>query len=167
MNEIQSLHDALEFELNAGLEQLLKYEDRNSMWHSREARTPFLDVELIDFVTSLPENYIIREGKTKAILRDAMEGRIPEEILDRRDKIGYATPRDEWLRSDAVADILRELFIEGSPASSDYLDLEVIRTYIREHLSGTDDHGKTIWRAVFLEIWIREFVQGSSETTEH
>jgi asparagine synthase (glutamine-hydrolysing) len=167
VNSIQSLHDALEFELNVGLEQLLKYEDRNSMWHSREARTPFLDVELIEFVTSLPEEYIIRNGKRKAILRDAMEDRVPEDILERRDKIGYATPRDEWLRSDAVADIVKELFFREIPESSEYLDLETLQGYIRNHLAEEDNHAKKIWRAVFLEIWLREFIPESEEMVDH
>ncbi|MCB0368532.1 MAG: asparagine synthase C-terminal domain-containing protein, partial [Bdellovibrionales bacterium] len=95
--------DCLRQELLRSLESvsvpsLLRYEDRNSMAHSIESRVPFLNRPLVEFLFSLPEEYLIdANGKSKAIFRSAMRGIVPDKILDRRDKIGFATPEQKWL----------------------------------------------------------------------
>jgi asparagine synthase (glutamine-hydrolysing) len=83
------------------LPYLLRGEDRNSMAHSIEARVPFTDYRLVDYVFSLPGAYKIRHGWTKWLLRLAVEDLLPPEIVWRRDKLGFATPPwasrwDEW-----------------------------------------------------------------------
>jgi len=80
------------------LPMLLRYEDRNSMAWSIESRVPFLTPALAEFFLSLPEEYVLSpEGVTKHVFREAMRGIVPDEILDRRDKIGFATPEKQWL----------------------------------------------------------------------
>lgn len=70
------------------------------MAFSIESRVPFLTPSLVNFLFSLPETYIIApDGTAKAIFRQAMRGIVPESILDRRDKIGFATPENEWLHT--------------------------------------------------------------------
>jgi asparagine synthase (glutamine-hydrolysing) len=77
---------------------LLRYEDRNSMSFSIESRVPFLTPALADFVFSLPEEYLVApDGTSKAVFRRAMRGIVPDEVLDRRDKIGFATPERGWM----------------------------------------------------------------------
>lgn len=84
----------------SSLPMLLRYEDRNSMAHSIESRVPFLTTALADFLLSLPEEYLVdRDGVSKAVFRRAMRGIVPDAILDRRDKIGFATPEAAWRRS--------------------------------------------------------------------
>lgn len=81
-----------------GLPALLRHGDRNSMRFSVESRVPFLTTELADFLLTLPEQYLIADnGESKRILRAALRGIVPEAILDRRDKIGFATPERDWL----------------------------------------------------------------------
>ena len=81
-----------------GLVHLLRYEDRNSMSHSIESRVPFLTIDMAEFLLSLPENYLLSdEGVTKYIFREAMRGIVPDEILNRKDKIGFETPDNQWL----------------------------------------------------------------------
>lgn len=80
-----------------GLEELLRYADRNSMAHSRELRLPFLDTKLLEFVFSLPPEYKIHKGWTKWILRKVMEGNLPDETTWRRDKIGFEPPQKQWM----------------------------------------------------------------------
>jgi asparagine synthase (glutamine-hydrolysing) len=80
-----------------GLEELLRYADRNSMAHSREVRLPFLNHELVQFVFSLPGHFKIHEGWTKWILRKAYNGAIDDRIIWRKDKIGYEPPQSKWL----------------------------------------------------------------------
>jgi len=82
----------------SSLPMLLRYEDRNSMAYSIESRVPFLVPPLAEFVLSLPEEFVIdRDGVSKAVFRRAMRGLVPDAILDRRDKIGFATPEHDWL----------------------------------------------------------------------
>ncbi len=81
------------------LKNLLRWEDRCSMQYSIESRTPFADdIDLIETVFSYPAHFKIRNGWSKALLRDAMKGILPDDIRLRRDKLGFATPQDEWLR---------------------------------------------------------------------
>jgi len=80
------------------LKNLLRWEDRCSMQYSIESRTPFADdINLIEAVFSLPSSFKIRHGWSKALLRDAMKGIIPDPIRLRTDKLGFATPQTEWL----------------------------------------------------------------------
>lgn len=81
-----------------GLPGLLRHGDRNSMHFSVESRVPFLTTALADFLLTLPEEYLVApNGETKHLLRRAMRGLVPDEVLYRRDKIGFATPEQAWL----------------------------------------------------------------------
>jgi asparagine synthase (glutamine-hydrolysing) len=69
------------------------------MWHSVESRTPFSDdVNLISFVFSVPGSLKIQNGNLKHLLRQSAQKYLPKEILDRKDKMGYVTPHNNWLR---------------------------------------------------------------------
>jgi len=82
------------------LPSLLRYEDRNSMAFSIESRVPFLTPQLVEFVLSLPEEYVLgTDGTSKHVFRAAMRGIVPDAILDRRDKIGFQTPEQAWLQT--------------------------------------------------------------------
>lgn len=94
-------HDALKSRLYADLmlghlQELLRYTDRNAMSVSVEVRLPFLDHRLVEFCLCLPTRYLFRDATSKWILRRAMQGVVPNEILERRDKIGFATPWTSW-----------------------------------------------------------------------
>jgi asparagine synthase (glutamine-hydrolysing) len=95
----------------AGLPALLRHGDRNSMRFSVESRVPFLTPDLANFLLTLPEDHLISaRGETKHIFRLAMRGIVPDEVLDRRDKIGFVTPEKQWLLQLApqVREWLRE-----------------------------------------------------------
>ncbi|HEY9188660.1 MAG TPA: asparagine synthase (glutamine-hydrolyzing) [Ignavibacteria bacterium] len=87
-----------EEETKYNLQQLLRYEDRNSMAFSIEARVPFVDYRVVEFVMSIPITYKIYNGWSKYILRKAMEGILPPEIQWRKDKMGFVTPEKEWIK---------------------------------------------------------------------
>lgn len=90
-----------------GLPHLLRHGDRNSMQFSVESRVPFLTTPMAELLLSLPEDYLISaQGETKSVFRAAMRGIVPDAILDRRDKIGFATPEQEWFVT--LADQARE-----------------------------------------------------------
>lgn len=82
------------------LEHLLRMEDRNSMAFSLEARVPYLDYRLIEYLLSIPGNLKIRNGETKCLQKRSLGQYTAREILDRTDKIGFGTPGDEWMLTD-------------------------------------------------------------------
>lgn len=90
-----------------GLQELLRYSDRNSMAHSREVRLPFLSHELVNFIFSLPAHYKINNGWTKYIARKSFEHMLPPEITWRTDKIGYEPPQKKWMQNAQIKEYIR------------------------------------------------------------
>ncbi len=84
--------------MSLNLPMLLHWEDRDSMAHSIEARVPFLDHGLVEFTMALPDEYKLQRGVTKRVLRHGLRGILPEPIANRRDKVGFATPEEVWVR---------------------------------------------------------------------
>lgn len=81
-----------------GLPSLLRHADRNSMYSSIESRVPFLTLDMVNLLLSMPEHFLVSsQGETKYIFRQAMRGIVPDEVLDRRDKIGFETPENHLL----------------------------------------------------------------------
>ena len=112
-----------------GLAELLRYADRNSMAHSREVRMPFLDHRLVEFVFTLPEACLHRQGWTKWILREAIRGTVPEAIRQRVDKLGYMPPQDRWLGRRVWEDIMIEQLgrFEAAPGPSAQDSIETMK----------------------------------------
>ena len=154
---ISNLSSALLFHLENKLEHLLKWEDRNSMAHSREARVPFLDKEIMNFVFTLPENFIINNGITKSILRESMSSTVPEKILQRYDKIGFFTPEDEWLKAPEIKKMFQSFFIDNEPLCQNFIDTERTKQMITAQFSTGEDYTKILWKTLFLESWLRTY----------
>ena len=95
-----NLSDSLLNHFEYKLEHLLKYEDKNSMHFSLESRVPFLDYRLVEKSLALDPDKIIERGMTKSILRKSMKNILPEKIRQRKDKVGFETPQDDWFRTD-------------------------------------------------------------------
>jgi asparagine synthase (glutamine-hydrolysing) len=93
--------------LDGHLQELLRYADRNAMSFGRETRLPFLDHRLVELVMTVPVDLSYRNGESKWILRHAMRSMVPDAILDRRDKVGFATPWKAWT-SGSLGAVLRE-----------------------------------------------------------
>ena len=89
-----------------GLEELLRFADRNSMAHGTEVRLPFLNFELVNFIFSLPSSFKIKDGFTKYILRKTMAGKIPDKILWNTNKIGFETPQKNWMENKQVQEMI-------------------------------------------------------------
>jgi asparagine synthase (glutamine-hydrolysing) len=118
--------------------------DRASMRHGLEVRSPFLDYDLVDFVRRLPYNCKVRGKTTKWLLKRAMAGLLPADILHRRKK-GFGVPIGAWIQRGAIA-----AGTQPSPAP-------IRRTYIRnaqgDHQAGTVDHRMLLWNCRVLEGW--------------
>ncbi|XZF65633.1 MAG: asparagine synthase (glutamine-hydrolyzing) [Gloeotrichia echinulata DVL01] len=152
--------DVLREELHQSLENsllpLLRYEDRNSMAYSIESRVPFLTPAFANFIFSLPEEFIIdQNGTSKAIFRQAMRGIVPDSILDRKDKIGFATPEQSWLKTlrPWVETVLNSEIAAQIPV----LNLPQIRAEFQAVLDGRSAFDFRIWRWVNLIRWAENF----------
>jgi asparagine synthase (glutamine-hydrolysing) len=141
---------------NRILPGLLRYQDCNSMAHSVESRVPFLTTELVEFIMSLPEEHLISDGaETKSVFRAAMRGLVPDPILDRRDKVGFATPESKWLYETSGwmnkvldSDILRSIPVFDAHAMS--REIEAVR-------SGSKLVGESTWCWLNLARWVELF----------
>ena len=106
---VTKLNDILYFNtMENGLEELLRYSDRNAMAHGREVRLPFLYHEMVQFIFSLPSKFKINDGYTKSILRKLMDDKLPHNIVWRTDKIGYEPPQKQWMENSQIKDYLHE-----------------------------------------------------------
>ena len=152
----QMVHD-LEF----GLPALLRYCDRNSMAHSVEARLPFLDHRLVELCFSLPPQERIHNGRTKAILRNALRKRIPDEVLARRDKIGFATPESAWL-GNGLGGLMRDVLSSRSFAARGYVQPQRLESVFRAHETGDPAATQVLWRCLNLELWLRRFIDAGA-----
>jgi asparagine synthase (glutamine-hydrolysing) len=97
---VKKLNDVLYYNtMQFGLEELLRYADKNAMANGVEVRLPFLQHELVQFVFSLPNHYKIKNGFTKNILRKAIDKKLPNVVVWNKNNIGYETPQEEWLKN--------------------------------------------------------------------
>lgn len=107
-----------------GLEELLRFADRNSMAHGTEVRLPFLSHELVEFVFSLPSHFKIRDGWTKWLLRKTMEKNLPGEITWRKDKVGFEPPQKQWMELKPTQDLMyaaKELLVKEKILTTEVL----------------------------------------------
>ncbi|MGH7741508.1 MAG: asparagine synthase (glutamine-hydrolyzing) [Candidatus Eiseniibacteriota bacterium] len=146
------------------LPSLLRYEDRNSMAFSIETRLPFLDYRVVEFALSLPDDQRLDGDVTKSILRRALADRIPPSILARRDKMGFETPTDPWLRGRFSAEVRRRLYADG-PLHT-WVKPAVMRDEVERYLSGQRDVGLQVWRWLSLEAWSRRYLSGDPRVIE-
>jgi len=137
-----------------GLQMLLRHGDRNSMAFSVESRVPFLTREIAEFCLSLPEEYLIdMNGRTKSVLREAMRGIVPDAVLDRRDKIGFATPEQDWL--NALAPWVEEIL----PATKKIPYLKINEACAEWYAirDGKKAFGWRVWRWLNYVRWTELF----------
>ena len=140
------------------LEHLLKWGDRSSMAFSMETRQPFLDKDLVEYSLKIEDGAKIHNGYTKYILREVMQGIMPEPVRKRVDKKGFAVPQDEWFRTEKFQELVMDILQSDSFAERGYvIPEEVIRLY-KKHLVGEVNISKDIWKWINLELWFREYI---------
>jgi asparagine synthase (glutamine-hydrolysing) len=138
--------------LRHSLPELLRYEDRSSMAFSIESRVPFLDHPLVELVLSLPTDFKIHDGWSKFVQRKAGEGLLPNEIVWRRDKLGFGTPQQAW--KDALADPLRRFI--GQASAPPFIDRARLERLVSSDLSSAVALSE-FWKTIFLLKWIEVF----------
>jgi asparagine synthase (glutamine-hydrolysing) len=132
--------------------------DRMTMANSVEARAPLLDHELIELVGRIPTNLKLNGYQTKYILKKAMEGLVPDEILY-REKQGFAVPLAKWINNELRERIHSDLK-DRRTLERGYFKPSYIEVLLSEHSEGRRDHSHALWLLWMLELWHRKFVDG-------
>ena len=140
------------------LHELLMKQDQMSMAASIESRVPFLDHELVEFAARMPERMKVRGMTTKYVLRKAMAGLLPAEILTRR-KMGFPVPVGAWLRGP-YRFVLDDLVLGERAAARNLFDQAALRRLVASHVSGEANHAERLWSLVNLELWQRLHLDG-------
>ncbi len=138
-------------------DNLLIYGDKSSMAVSLEARVPFLDLELMEFVESIPSNLKIKGRTQKYIFKKAVSKWIPNEVISRK-KIGFTTPVDGWFRKELRQFIEDSLLYPGS-ACNIFFEPKTIRSMIDNHQSGRQDYKRALFCLLTFEIWYDQFIK--------
>jgi asparagine synthase (glutamine-hydrolysing) len=144
----------------------LTYNDKMSMASSVEVRVPFLDHELAHFVAWNVRPEWKLKGKwrpvPKYIFREAMRSMLPEEVMQ-QPKTGFAAPIDYWLAHD-LRPMVDDLLAESQLHKRKLFRPQVVRRYVEEHRSGTEDWSMQIWQLLTLEIWMQLFMDGGARS---
>lgn len=144
------------FDFKTLLPALLQVEDRMSMAHGVEARVPFLDHPLVEFAATIPADIKFKNGELKRLLKNVFAARLPEQIRNRKDKMGFPVPLNKWLKDggaarEFVGDILGSERARTRPYLAEGLSIDAV-------LDGQSAYGRNLWALLSLELWHRQFV---------
>ena len=132
--------------------------DRMSMLTSLEVRVPLLDHLFVEWVTGLPADFKMRDGKQKYILRKLAERvGVPREVLY-RPKQGFALPLVHWMRNE-LKDLILTVLLEPKTLQRGYFNPQAVQQLLDEHFLGRRNHSDRIWRLLMLELWHRNFLE--------
>jgi len=135
------------------LDDLLPKADRMTMAHGLEARSPFLDRELVEYAARLPDAFKRRGRHGKRVLKRAAESLLPRSILE-RPKHGFGVPLGAWFRGE-LRPMVEDTLL-ASPRLAGRLRLDAVRELWRAHVSGQADRGHQLWTLLTLELWLRK-----------
>jgi len=135
---------------------LLVKMDIASMTVSLEARSPFLDHQLMEFAASLPEKLKLRRLTTKYLLKRVLKKLVPAENLN-RSKMGFGVPIGHWFRG-AMQPFLRETLLSEKALARGLFQPERVRQLIDSHVSVKADHSHRLWTLLMLELWFERFI---------
>lgn len=133
----------------------LRWNDRNSMAHSIESRAPFLDVNLVEFTLGLRDNLKLENGTTKVIMRRALADLLPPIVVQRQDKVGFATPEQNWIIRDNP-DRFRQLAYAALSAAGPIFTTAA-RRRVDDMISGRRRFDNSLWRIISFGAWLRRF----------
>jgi asparagine synthase (glutamine-hydrolysing) len=138
------------------LQRYLRWEDRLSMANSIEARVPFLDHELVEFVVSLPLSFKEDGSTSKKVLVEALEKLLPTEIFSRKDKMGFLTAEANWFTKGFKSEFLK-LFDDNIDFAKGVINKSEARKYIIEMQEVKIPFDYSYWRIILFCIWMRVF----------
>jgi asparagine synthase (glutamine-hydrolysing) len=134
---------------------ILMKADKMTMAHSLELRVPFLDKELFELTRKIPVKYRLGGGTTKYIFRKAMEGIIPDFILN-RPKLGFPVPLKSWLQGPRGMELLEQIEAAGI---NDYIRFDAVEQMVAKHRSGEGDYARRLWTLYMFAMWHSTYMQ--------
>ncbi|RXJ54411.1 asparagine synthase (glutamine-hydrolyzing) [Candidatus Marinarcus aquaticus] len=141
------------FDLKTLLPALLHVEDRMSMAVSIESRVPILDYRIIELASKMPPSMKFSGGKTKAMLIKSVKNILPKEIIERKDKMGFPTPINNWLAGD-LKEYALDILTSQKAKQRGYLNTQAIEKQINE----SGKFSRDLWGALNLEMWHRKYI---------
>jgi asparagine synthase (glutamine-hydrolysing) len=136
---------------------LLVKMDIATMAHSVEARSPLLDHRVMELAASIPADLKLRNLESKRILKAALRGRVPDEVLD-RPKMGFAVPLARWFRED-LRSLPEDVLLDPVAVRRGYFRRGAVEEMIVDHRTGRADHSFRLWILLQLELWHREVLE--------
>jgi asparagine synthase (glutamine-hydrolysing) len=146
------------FDFKTLLPALLQVEDRMSMAHGLESRVPFLDHPLVEFAATMPADIKFKDGTLKMILTNTMRAELPNEILERKNKMGFPVPLNDWLGNE-LKDFVGDIFSSEKAKTRGYFNnKEILNGFKTE-----SKFGRKVWGLLSLELWYRQFYDNHYE----
>lgn len=142
------------FDQKTLLPALLQIEDRVSMAVSLESRVPLLDKRIVDLVTSMPPQLKFQGGRTKDILKKTIRHLLPDQILNRKDKMGFPVPLNEWMIGGVVRDFVSDTLLSKQSLQRGIFKPESLNAMLDQQGVG----GRQLWGALSLELWHQRFI---------
>ncbi len=140
------------FDFKTLLPALLQVEDRVSMAHGLESRVPLLDHPLVELAATMPSNVKFLNGEMKHALRKVAAAYLPRSIIQRKDKMGFPTPLNQWLQQPA-REFIHDVFSSQAARQRELVDNHLVL----EQLGAEPKFGRKLWGLLCLELWQEEF----------
>jgi asparagine synthase (glutamine-hydrolysing) len=138
-------------------ELLLMRVDKMTMAASVEARVPYLDHKLVEFAMAIPSHLKYRDGETKYILKRALEGVIPERVLN-REKKGFGVPIDEWMRG-SFGGFVEDAVFTSKLRRRQLFDYDFVKHILTEHQAGRANYSFFLWSLLNLSLWYDHWIE--------
>ena len=135
------------------LPALLQVEDRMSMAHGLESRVPLLDVDLVEFSSTIPADIKFKNGNPKHIFKQSLDKFLPKQIINRKDKMGFPTPINQWFQND-LRDFVMDTFRSQKAKQRDYVNADKVVEQIDEE----GIYSRKIWGLLSLELWHKNYL---------
>jgi asparagine synthase (glutamine-hydrolysing) len=145
-------------------DDLLVKADVATMSHALEARSPFVDHELMEFAATIPVGLKVRGFRTKHILREALSGLVPDPILA-RPKMGFGAPIDHWLRHE-LRELVEDALLSPRALGRGLVRPQAVRGLVEEHRTGRANHRDALWLLLMLELWHRAHLDADGELAQ-
>ena len=141
-------------------DHILMISDRMCMAHSIENRSPFMDVDLLEFAAAIPSKLKLKNRRLKHMLKEVAANYMGPELVNRK-KQGFGFPIAQWMQNE-LANVLRQLFMQSKFVELGLFNQAYMLQLLDEHIAGKEDHNFRLWILLNLEIWYRLYFENQS-----
>ena len=159
--KVSTLEEILNNEGIGPLKSHPRYAHRNSSYVGVQLRFPFLDRTLMKHCLNVPSELKIRHGVRKAILREAMKEILPKQVLERTDKMGFEVAMSDLSTEEEVQKFVLDIIKSKKFKKRHYWNWKRVHEMFKETISGRKDWSSEIWKIIFLELWLRIWIENS------